>query len=92
MNAPQTDLKAPVGDLQMYIDGEWTDGEGGGRMTIESPGLGTIIGTVPAGNRKDAGRAIACGSRRRGDAPLDDPGGAVEHVQARRRGTWPSYR
>jgi succinate-semialdehyde dehydrogenase/glutarate-semialdehyde dehydrogenase len=59
MNAPQTNLKMPVGDLQMYIDGKWTDSEGGGRMTIDSPGLGTSIGTVPAGTRKDAARAIA---------------------------------
>lgn len=42
----------------MYIDSEWADSEGGGRMKIESPGLGASIGSVPAGTRKDADRAI----------------------------------
>jgi succinate-semialdehyde dehydrogenase/glutarate-semialdehyde dehydrogenase len=59
MNAPDSDLNAPLGDLSMYIDGAWVESESGARMPVDSPGSGTRIGSVPAGTREDARRAIA---------------------------------
>ena len=59
MNAPTANLTAPVGDLSMYIDGAWVESESGARMAVESPGSGARIGSVPAGTREDARRAIA---------------------------------
>jgi len=59
MNAPLSQLTTPVGDLKMYIGGEWTDGAGSERLALESPSSGAVIGTVPAGTKTDADRAIA---------------------------------
>ena len=59
MNAPLAQLTAPVGDLQMYIDGAWVDSQSGARMTLESPGTGDTIGSVPESTPADAERAIA---------------------------------
>jgi len=59
MNAPVSQLTAPLGDLKMYIGGQWTDGVGGQRLTLESPATGGAIGTVPQGTKADADRAIA---------------------------------
>jgi acyl-CoA reductase-like NAD-dependent aldehyde dehydrogenase len=46
-------------DYQMYIDGQWTDSEGGRRFTASSPATGEAIGTLPEGSRKDVRRAVA---------------------------------
>ena len=42
----------------MYIAGEWVDSESGERMEATSPATGDSLGSVPAGTREDAQRAI----------------------------------
>jgi len=44
-------------DYPMYVAGEWIGGSS--RMKATSPATGEVIGTVPAGTREDARRAIA---------------------------------
>jgi acyl-CoA reductase-like NAD-dependent aldehyde dehydrogenase len=58
MSTTKADLTAPVGDLSMYIDGAWIESESGARTPVVSPGSGAKIGSVSAGTRKDAQRAI----------------------------------
>jgi succinate-semialdehyde dehydrogenase/glutarate-semialdehyde dehydrogenase len=43
----------------MYIGGDWVESESGATMESTSPATGEVIGTVPAGTREDAARAIA---------------------------------
>ncbi|HET6656739.1 MAG TPA: aldehyde dehydrogenase family protein [Gaiellaceae bacterium] len=43
---------------RMFIAGEWVDGESGERMDATSPATGESLGSVPAGSREDAQRAI----------------------------------
>ena len=59
MNEPTTELTAPLGDLEMYIGGEWVESESGGRMDVVNPATGLAVGAVPEGTRDDARRAIA---------------------------------
>jgi acyl-CoA reductase-like NAD-dependent aldehyde dehydrogenase len=54
-----TNLEAPLGDLDMYVGGEWVESEAGGRMPVINPATGQAIGSVPEGTREDARRAIA---------------------------------
>jgi acyl-CoA reductase-like NAD-dependent aldehyde dehydrogenase len=54
-----TDLTAPLGDLDMYIDGAWVSAASGKRMDVVNPATGQSVGTVPEGGREDAQRAIA---------------------------------
>ncbi|HLT59138.1 MAG: aldehyde dehydrogenase family protein [Limnochordales bacterium] len=44
---------------KMYIDGQWVESEGGGRMDAVNPATGRVFATVPEGTREDARRAIA---------------------------------
>jgi acyl-CoA reductase-like NAD-dependent aldehyde dehydrogenase len=53
------DLMAPLGDLAMYVGGEWVESSSGGRMDVINPATGRAVGTVPEGTREDAQRAIA---------------------------------
>lgn len=53
------DLTAPLGDMQMYIGGAWTDGQAQERMEVINPATGKPVGSVPAAGREDARRAIA---------------------------------
>ncbi|HEY3068964.1 MAG TPA: aldehyde dehydrogenase family protein [Gaiellaceae bacterium] len=46
-------------DYRMYIGGDWVESESGATMESTSPATGEVIGTVPAGTREDAARAIA---------------------------------
>ena len=59
MNEIPQNLSADLGDLSMYIGGEWVESDGGQRMDVVNPATGGVIGTVPEGTRKDAQRAIA---------------------------------
>lgn len=43
----------------MYLGGAWTEGASGERLEATSPATGERIGSVPAGTRGDAQRAIA---------------------------------
>ena len=44
--------------VQLWIDGRWTDAEGGATFEATSPSTGEVIGTVAEGTRADAGAAI----------------------------------
>ena len=46
-------------DYPMFIAGEWSPTASGARIEATSPATGEKIGTVPAGTREDARRAIA---------------------------------
>lgn len=59
MNETLQQLTAPLGDMQMYIDGDWVESETGARRPVVNPATGDTIGSVPEGSRKDAQRAIA---------------------------------
>lgn len=43
---------------RMFIDGEWVNSESGETRSATNPATGDSIGTVPAGTREDARRAI----------------------------------
>lgn len=75
MNKPVDvkDLQAPLGDLQMYINGEWVESESGKRNDIFSPGSGQKIGTVPTGTREDARRAIAAAATKEDELRFMSP-------------------
>lgn len=62
MNA-EVKLDAPLGDLDMYVDGVWVESEGGRRMAVVNPATGQAIGSVPEGTREDARRAIAAAAQ-----------------------------
>jgi len=54
MSAEKTD----VGTYKQFIGGEWVDADGGRTFEDKDPFTGDTIGTVPAGSRADAKRAI----------------------------------
>ncbi len=62
MNA-EVKRDAPLGDLDMYVDGAWVESEGGRRMAVINPATGKAIGSVPEGTREDARRAIAAAAQ-----------------------------
>jgi acyl-CoA reductase-like NAD-dependent aldehyde dehydrogenase len=43
---------------RMLIGGEWVDAGSGATTPVTNPFDGTLLGTVPKGNREDARRAI----------------------------------
>ncbi len=45
-------------NFDMYIDGAWTTGEGGGAIEVIDPATEEVIGQVPEATPKDAVRAI----------------------------------
>jgi acyl-CoA reductase-like NAD-dependent aldehyde dehydrogenase len=46
-------------DHGMFVGGRWVAAEGGAVLEATSPSTGEVIGTVPAGTRGDARRAVA---------------------------------
>ena len=54
MSAQNTDVRA----YQQFIGGEWVDADGSRTVEDKDPFTGETIGTVPAGSRADAKRAI----------------------------------
>jgi succinate-semialdehyde dehydrogenase/glutarate-semialdehyde dehydrogenase len=52
-------------DYSMVIGGVWSDSESGARFEATSPATGESLGTVPAGTREDAQRAIAAANAAR---------------------------
>ena len=47
-----------MSDHRMFVGGAWTESESGAVTEATSPATGETIGTVPAGTREDAQRAI----------------------------------
>jgi succinate-semialdehyde dehydrogenase/glutarate-semialdehyde dehydrogenase len=48
---------------QCYVDGEWVDGTGGGRIEVQNPATGETIGSVPALTGDDTRTAIEAANR-----------------------------
>src|SRR5438270_183721 len=44
---------------EMFIDGRWTPGTGGGDQEIVNPATGKVIAHVPKGSEEDVNRAVA---------------------------------
>ena len=44
---------------EMFIDGKWTPGTGGGDQEIVNPATGKVIAHVPKGTEADVDRAVA---------------------------------
>jgi 1-pyrroline dehydrogenase len=44
---------------EMFIDGKWTPGTGGGDQEIVNPATGKVIAHVPKGSEEDVNRAVA---------------------------------
>jgi acyl-CoA reductase-like NAD-dependent aldehyde dehydrogenase len=42
----------------LYIGGSWTESKGEGRISVENPATGDVIGSVPEGTLEDADRAV----------------------------------
>lgn len=57
-NTKHVDSGASGEQLQMYVDGEWINSEGGETYATINPSSGEVLGTVPSGTRPDAKRAI----------------------------------
>ena len=47
----------------MYIDGQWTQAEGGAVFNVFNPATGEKIGEVPDGGHEDAARAVDAAGR-----------------------------
>ncbi len=45
-------------EYKHFIDGQWTDSQGGGELAILNPATGKQIATVPDGSRADVDRAV----------------------------------
>lgn len=48
---------------QMYIDGEWCDGEGGKPLSVINPADESVVAEVAYGTRRDAERAIEAAAK-----------------------------
>ena len=51
-------MTTSLGDLQMWIDGEWVEARSGARVGAVSPATGEEIATVPDGDRADSDAAM----------------------------------
>ncbi len=49
--------------VQLFIDGDWVDAEGGAMFDAIGPSTGAVVGTVAEGTRGDAQRAIDAANR-----------------------------
>jgi succinate-semialdehyde dehydrogenase / glutarate-semialdehyde dehydrogenase len=69
--------------VQLYIDGEWTDGSGSRRQDIVNPATTEILGTVPLAEGADLDRALAAagrGFRLWRDLPVDERVGILHRA------------
>src|SRR6185369_845357 len=55
--------KAPVARYQMYIDGDFVDGQDGQTLEVYDPSTEEAIATVPAGKAGDVHRAAQAATR-----------------------------
>lgn len=62
MNASQNAAPA-LGPYQMFIDGQWVNGESSQTIEVENPANEEIIATIPAGTAKDAQRVLEAAKR-----------------------------
>jgi len=53
----------PPCSYQMYIDGQWCNGEVSQTIGVENPATEEIVATVPAGTASDANRALEAAKR-----------------------------
>lgn len=56
-------------DYQLYINGQWTDGQGSEEITVINPATEVEIGHVPGGSVADARQAIASARRAFDEGP-----------------------
>jgi aldehyde dehydrogenase (NAD+) len=56
-------------DYKLYIDGAWSDGEGGNSIEVIDPATEGVIGTVAEATPKDAARAIEAARRAFDEGP-----------------------
>jgi aldehyde dehydrogenase (NAD+) len=56
-------------NFDLYIDGEWTTGEGAGVIEVINPATEEVIGQVPDATPKDASRAIAAARKAFDEGP-----------------------
>ncbi len=49
--------------VQLFIDGDWVDAEGGATFDAFGPSTGEVVGTVAEGTRGDAQRAVDAANR-----------------------------
>jgi (Z)-2-((N-methylformamido)methylene)-5-hydroxybutyrolactone dehydrogenase len=56
-------------ELQMYINGEWSDAEDGARLTTANPATGKAWASFPAANRSDVDRAVRAAHHAMYDGP-----------------------
>jgi succinate-semialdehyde dehydrogenase/glutarate-semialdehyde dehydrogenase len=69
--------------VQLYIDGEWTDGSGSRRQDIINPATTASLGTVPMAEAADLDRALAAadrGFRLWRDLPIDERTGILHRA------------
>jgi acyl-CoA reductase-like NAD-dependent aldehyde dehydrogenase len=62
-----------VGDLRMFIDGEWADPANGRRLPIFNPGTAAEIGTLPDAGADDVDRAVRAAHREFADGAGEWP-------------------
>ena len=67
-------------DLQMFVDGTWTDALDGKRFDVFDPATGEVVATVPDAQRRDVERAVDAARR------LFDDGSWWPGVAERERG------
>jgi aldehyde dehydrogenase (NAD+) len=58
-----TIVRPEVATYQQYVDGEWTQAEGGATFAVENPSTEEVVALAPAGSRQDAQAAIAAARR-----------------------------
>lgn len=64
--APLASLDAAAADyprIQLFIDGEWTDGSGSESEEVYNPATGSVLGRVPHATIEDLDRALAAAER-----------------------------
>ncbi|MBO4225274.1 aldehyde dehydrogenase [Bradyrhizobium neotropicale] len=49
--------------FQLLIDGAWTDSQGDDTLDVFNPADGSVIATIPAGNKQDIDRAVSAARR-----------------------------
>lgn len=81
---PGLDAVAEYPRVQLFIDGQWTDGTSGRAEEIYNPATGEVLGTVPHASAGDLDRALEAAQRgfKVWSAKTTDERGAVLHRAA----------
>ncbi len=85
--APLESLDAAAAEyprIQLFIDGEWTDGSTGASEAVYNPATGAVLGTVPHASSEDLDRALAAAERgfKVWSSKTTDERGAILHRAA----------